>query len=105
MNKYVNQMKQAVLDYQGTARRIADQQAQNRETLVEALASAENTTLALELQEAEAKAQKQIQAALDIVSGGLGKAVPLSGKDVTEDVQLLSGAFDLSREQLQELVE
>ena len=105
MNKYVNQMKQAVLDYQGTARRIADQQAQNRETLVEALASAENTTLALELQEAEAKAQKQIQAALDIVSGGLGKAVPLSGKDVTEDVQLLSCAFDLSREQLQELVE
>lgn len=74
MNKYVNQMKQAVLDYQGTARRIADQQARNRETLVEALASAENTTLALELQEAETKAQKQIQAVLDIVSGGLGKA-------------------------------
>ena len=30
MNKYVNQMKQAVMEYQKTARRIADQEARNR---------------------------------------------------------------------------
>ena len=98
-------MKQAVLAYQRTARRITDQQRRNRETLSEALAAADNTALFVEMQEAETKAHNQIQSVLDVVSGGLGKAVPLNGKDVTEDVQLLSGAFDLSREQLQGLVE
>lgn len=105
MNKYVNQMKQAVMAYQRTARWITDQQQRNRETLSEALAAADNTALFVEMQEAETKAHNQIQSVLDVVSGGLGKAVALNGKDVTEDVQLLSGAFDLSREQLQGLVE
>lgn len=104
MNKYVNQMKQAVMEYQKTARRIADQEARNRERLSEEYARAENNALFTEMREACDKAYNQIQAVLDTVSGGLGKAVELRGKDVTEDVQLLSGAFDLSKTQLQGLV-
>ena len=105
MNKYVDQMKQVVVGYQRTARYINDQQVRNREALSEALASTKNAALVAELQDATVKAQNKIQAILDVVSIGLGKVVPLSGKEVTEDVHLLSGAFDLSREQVQELVE
>lgn len=103
MNKYVNQMKQAVIEYQKTARRVADQEAQNRERLSEAYARAENNALFTEMREACDKAYNQIQAVLDTV-GGLGKAVELRGKDVTEDVRLLSGAFDLNKAQLQSLI-
>lgn len=105
MNKYIARMKKAVTTFQGTARRIAKEQERNREALSTAYATAANAELSRELLIAENDALNEIQAVLEIVTEGLGKTVPLDGKAVTSDVQLLCGAFDLSKEQLQDLVE
>ena len=103
MNKYVARMKKAVTTFQGTARRIAKEQDRNREELSVGRAMSANTELSRELLQAENDALNEINLVIELVTAGLGKTVPLDGSAVTSDVQLLSGAFDLSKEQLQEL--
>lgn len=105
MSKYVKKMKQVLLNLNSTAQRIHRQMDYNTVNFKPDVAGEENVKLQAELNKAGAEAQEQIDSTHEDAAAAARKWAEPAGKEINEDdLALLNGSFQLSSEDLHNLL-
>lgn len=105
MNAYVQEMKKALSDFYSTMTRLNAQKEQNLSTYQSNVARDENEKLDKQINDVYRATWSRLQ---ELHSAGIAQAErwgALDGSKITDDIKLLSGGFDLKKNQVAELVE
>lgn len=103
MNKYLEQMKAAVVEYRSAAQKAAKEMAENTERLNAEYSDEANSAILSRLEAKKREAQEKISAATEAGISGIKEWARLDGSKITADAELLK--YGVTPAQFDDLVD